>query len=287
MIASAVVSLILISISFVYTAGQRNFDERVAAAKSGRSDFEEAVAPEAGVLLPVVWGNLGRRMVELGVIDSEKFESIYASRGGLSAAEKQLLYGENNGNLVMNRENAGLILNLLWGFGIGNKNEILEKGPMMNPAYGGAGGFASTGGWVIARGSPMNHYSRHSLVGLTSDQQKIVERVSKGIYRPCCGNSTYFPDCNHGMAMLGLLELMAAQGVSEADMYRYALAVNVYWFPDTYVAIARYFKMRGVEWSEVDPKEALGNDFSSASGIRRVQEQIGPEEGSGGGSCGV
>ena len=59
----------------------------------------------------------------------------------------------------------------------------------------------------------MNHYSMHRFIVLTPEQQALVEKVSKGIYRPCCGNSVYFPDCNHGMAMLGLLELMASQGV--------------------------------------------------------------------------
>ena len=40
---------------------------------------------------------------------------------------------------------------------------------------------------------------------------KIVEEIAGNIYRPCCGNSTAFPDCNHGMAMLGLIELMVSQ----------------------------------------------------------------------------
>ena len=42
--------------------------------------------------------------------------------------------------------------------------------------------------------------------------------------------------------MLGLLELMASQGLSEEEMYKYALIVNSYWFPDTYLAIAKYFE---------------------------------------------
>ncbi|MBI2406221.1 MAG: hypothetical protein HYV25_01400, partial [Candidatus Harrisonbacteria bacterium] len=104
----------------------------------------------------------------------------------------------------------------------------------------------------------------------------MVERVAKGIYRPCCGNSTYFPDCNHGMAMLGLLELMAAQGVSESDMYRAALAVNSFWFPDTYLTIATYMQHRGTAWKNVDPKDALGADFSSATGYRRVMQEVAP-----------
>ena len=144
---------------------------------------------------------------------------------------KKLLYGKNNGHVAITAENSGMMLNMLWAFGLANKNPILENGPMMDPRYGGAENFASTGGWTLAKGNTMNHYSMHQFVTLTPEQQILVERVAKNIFRPCCKNSTYFPDCNHGMAMLGLLELMASQGATETDMYRISGEVNALWFP--------------------------------------------------------
>jgi len=185
-------------------------------------------------LFALNWGNIGMRMVEAGVIDKDKFESLYSQKGGLSDIEKNLLYGKDNDKLVISQDNSGFMLNLLWAFGLSNKNPILENGPMMDPRYGGAGNFASTGGWTLARGKAMEHYSMHQFVTLTPEQQLLVEKVAKNVYRPCCNNSTYFPDCNHGMAMLGLLELMASQGASEADMYDVALQVNTLWFPGQY-----------------------------------------------------
>jgi len=121
----------------------------------------------------------------------------------------------------------------------------------------------------------MDHYNRHIYFNLTPEQQSLVDKVSRGIYRPCCGNSTHFPDCNHGMAMLGFLELMASQGVSEQDMWKAALAVNSYWFPDTYITIATYMKeKKGVEWSDVNPQEMLGIEYSSSSGFRSISSQV-------------
>jgi len=178
------------------------------------------------------WGSMGVKMIEAGVIDQVKFENLYRQRGGLSEADKKLLYGVDNKNLVINSENSGVMLNLLWAFGLANDNPILKNGPMMDPKYGGAGNFASTGGWTLAKGKAMGHYNMHSFVTLTREQQALVERVAKNIYRPCCDNSTYFPDCNHGMAMLGLLELMASQGASETEMYKVAEDVNALWFPE-------------------------------------------------------
>ena len=248
---------------------------------------QKEISLQDWVELPVVWGDLGLQMTEAGVIDKEKFEALYASRGGLSEADKKLLYDADNGNLVINTENSGIALNMLWAFGRANKTPILSEGPMMDPQYGGAGNFASTGGWTLARGNAMSHYSMHSFVTLTGEQQSIVERVAKNIYRPCCDNSTYFPDCNHGMAMLGLLELMASQGVSESNMYKFALQFNALWFPDTYEAIKTFFASKNMDWNTADPKKILGAEYSSASGYQKMLSQMKPQEQKGGASCGA
>lgn len=250
--------------------------------------LEAKVLPAGGFELPVEWGDLGRRLVEYGVIDRAKFLEIYEDRGGLTDDEARLLDGMTRGNLRITQQNAGILLNLLWAFGLANKNPVLTEGPMVDPDYGGADRFASTGGWTIAVGDAMDHYAKHELVILTDAQQKMVERVAKGVFRPCCGNSTYFPDCNHGMAMLGLLELLAAQGADEDAMYKSALAINSFWFPDTYLTIAQYKAKRGVDWSRVNAREVLGADYSSGAGFRRIQQEIvAPARRSGGGSCGV
>lgn len=248
------------------------------------ASLEAIVLPKDGVEIPVSWGDLGIRMRNDGVIDAEQFEALYKDRGGMSEGTRRLLYEKDNGTLVITPENSGEVLNLLWALGLGNKNEILEKGPMMDSQYGGAGNFASTGGWTLARGGAMDHYSMHRFVLLTPEQQAIVERVSKGIYRPCCGNSTHFPDCNHGMAMLGLLELMASQGIQEEEMYRIALKVNSYWFPDTYLTLARYFETKGIAWDRVDPKEVLGIGYSSGMGYQKILQEVGTVKQQGG-SC--
>lgn len=294
-ILNIVLFLVLIILIPVYLVGNKNKLNQQTLIKGSQNIESEPqeislineVLPKEGVVLPVRWGGLGKKLIEAGVIDPQKFEALYAQRGGLNEEVKNLLYGENNGNLVINDQNNGLILNLLWAFGLANKNSILENEPMTDPRYGGAGVFASTGGWTLAVDNAMNHYSKHSFVVLNSEQQKLVEKVSQNIYRPCCNNSTYFPDCNHGMAMLGLLELLASQGASEEELYKVALQVNAYWFPDTYLTIAKYFKNRNISWQNVNPKEVLGFDFSSASAYRKVLSVVEPIQIQSGGSCGV
>ena len=249
-------------------------DSRVAAQTAAVDPLEEVVIPSGGVFIPVRWGDLGTKMVANGVINRGKFEAAYFDRGGVGDDVRALLDTSDIEKLVITPQNSGQVLNVLWALGLANKNPILEKGPMQDPKYGGAGRFASTGGWTLAEGDAMDHYSKHALIKLTQEQQALVERVSKNIYRPCCGNATYFPDCNHGMAMLGLLELMASQGVSEQNMYRAALQVNAYWFPDTYLTIAKYMKQKGISWDAVNPKEVLGDEFSSSAGYQRIVAEM-------------
>jgi len=289
---SIFVSAVILSGTWVYSANVK-FQKEMSPADSYSQALadvkalEEEVLPSDGIVLPVVWGDLGAQMIEAGVIDADKFEEIYSARGGLDDETKALLFENSNKKLKITPQNSTVILNLLWALGLGTKNDILETGPMNNPIYGGAGNFASTGGWTLGEGDAMSHYSQHSFIVLTDQQQELVERVSKNIYRPCCGNSTHFPDCNHGMAMLGLLELMASGGVAEGQMYKTALQVNAYWFPDTYLNIARYFGEKGIEWKNVDPKEILGYNFSSISGYRNILSEITPIQRSGGQGCGV
>ncbi len=288
------VSALLISGTWVYVTGLKSGTSysktqlQIQPATQTAAISEEEVLPSQGVVLPATWGDLGVKLVDAGVIDPEKLKALYNQRGSFPAEYESLLSGTGNGKLKITKENAAYLLNLLWALGLGSKNSILNSGEMMDPKYGGAQNFASTGGWTLGKGDVMSHYSSHTFFNLTADEQALVDKISKGIYRPCCGNSTHFPDCNHGMAMLGLLELMASQGASEKEMWNAALAVNSYWFPDTYLTIATFMKSKGIDWKSVDPQVILGADYSSASGYAAIASQVTQPQGQrGGNGCGV
>lgn len=289
---SILISAVILSGAWIYTtnlktADQDQTDSSAASGERQIAELEEKVLPSEGVALPVVWDDVGAKLVDAGAIDAEKFRALYEQKGTFNSEYEDLLLGQNNGQLKITKENAGYLLNLFWALGLASENPILANGEMANPAYGGAGNFASTGGWTLAVGDTMDHYNKHTFFDLTADEQALVDKVSRGIYRPCCGNSTHFPDCNHGMAMLGLLELMASQGADEQDMWDAALAVNSYWFPDTYMTIAMYMQNRDIGWEDVNPQEVLAADYSSASGFRQIASQVDPIEKSGGGGCSV
>ena len=292
---SIVIAALILAGAWLYNskfeASNGSLKANLASSQQGikKSELEEKILPTEGVELPVNWGDLGKELVSTGAIDGARFKALYEQRGQFTKEYEELLLGSNNKKLKINEKNASYLLNLFWALGLSNSNSILnDSKEMKNPNYGGAGGFASTGGWTMAVGDPMDHYNRHIFFKLTPEQQVLVDKISRGIYRPCCNNSTHFPDCNHGMAMLGFLELMASQGVNEQDMWKAALAVNSYWFPDTYINIATYMKNKGTEWKNVNPQEILGINYSSGSGYAQIASQITqPAQRSSSGGCEV
>lgn len=227
------------------------------------------VQPAAGFKLNVTLNDLPAKLVALGVIDERRFPVLDKVKDPL----------------IINPDNARALLNFFWALGLANKNKILTEGPMATA--GETANFASTGGWTLAVGEAMGHYAKHELIVLTPVEQELVEKVSKNIYRPCCNNPTHFPDCNHGMAMLGLLELGASQGLNEEELYRLALSANLSWFPDNYLIIAEYLAQTGRDLSTVQAEELLGQAYSSASGFSKIKERMIKVERNLGGSCSV
>ena len=290
--ASILISGIIVVGALIYTSP--GYKKQAAGNENSADAFNEKVLSSEGVILPVAWGDLGAKLVNSGVIDADKMSAMYEQREGFTKEYRDLLLGQDGEKLKITPENSGYLLNLFWALGLASKNPILDSGEMTDPKYGGPENFASTAGWTLAKGDPMAHYSRHRFFDLTNEQQELVDKMSKQIYRPCCGNSTHFPDCNHGMAMLGLLELMASQGLSEEEMWKAALAVNSYWFPDTYLTIAEYMQNKGTDWKNVLPREVLGVNYSSAEGyakilsqVEKMREETGGVRGRQGGGCGV
>lgn len=237
----------------------------------------QEINPPAGFAIGVSYGNLGPEMRKSGVIDLAKFKETYA-QAGLPLTEEQLAILEQGSEqkITITPENSYFLLNFFWAVGLANQTKILTEGEMVQ--YGGlkeAGNFASTGGWTLGQQTAMSYYAKQKLIPLTTEQENLVAVIAGAIYRPCCNNSTAFPDCNHGMALLGLLELMASQGATEDQMFEAAKYVNAYWFPGNYYDLALYFKNKGGKsFAEVDARRLLSKEFSSASGAQDVKQWL-------------
>lgn len=250
-------------------------------------ELADKVIPNSGYTVNVKWGDIGKKLVASGAIDLAKFQENYKDPQ-YQEVMKYLTESQDKG-ITITPQNSYFWINTLWALGLVQKSDVLEKGVMGTQYKKDVGNFASTGGWTLGSKDAVSLYSKEKIIPLTDEQQQMVMRVAENIYRPCCGNSTAFPDCNHGMAMLALIQLMVSQGASEGEIYKAALAVNSYWFGQTYMDLAYYFKTKeGVDWDKVDPKLVLSAQYSSAQGYQTIKKQIeGAPQQQRGGGCGA
>lgn len=254
------------------------------------SSISPIVIPESGYTIPVRWGDLGIRLVEAGGVDMLKYQENY-SDPQYSSLMTYLTDDLGEQGITITTDNAYFWVNTLWALGLTQRSQVLDEGIMGTEYADEVGNFASTGGWTLGSADAVKLYSSVPLITLTAEQETKVMEIAGNIYRPCCNNPTSFPDCNHGMAMLGIIELMVAQDFADADIYQAALALNSYWFPSTYIDMAYYYQtIENTPWDQVDPQVALSQEFSSASGYGQLKKQIGTVPGTedqGGGGCGA
>ncbi len=242
--------------------------------KKLQQEITKEILPEK-VNLGISFKDVIIQMIEVGAIDKNKFLALYEGQKGLTTEEKSLLDSPSNSPIVVTQANSGLILNLLWPLGIANKTNVLSQGPMGTQYKNSVANFASTGGWTLGTIDGGKLFNRFSILPLTAEQEAEVAEIAQNIYRPCCGNSTYFPDCNHGAAMLAFIELAVTQGMSKEEIYKKALALNSYWFPQTYVELGIYLKQKkNISWDKVDPKVALSTNYSSGQGYSAIDKQL-------------
>src|SRR3989344_518168 len=296
-------ALLLVIVNAVAVAGLVSylyFNRQIASSASKTAPSEESrnpdalvrevslsVIPPSGYKTRLTWGDIGRKLVAVGAIDPKKYAQMFQSNS--TGAQEMVIFEEGKDKPIeMNENNSHFLVNTLWALGLTNKSQVLDEGPMKtggNPADR----FASTAGWTLGTKPAMELYSSEELVPLTDEQQEQVKQIAENVFSPCCGNSTAFPDCNHGIAALGYIELAVANGLSEEQIYKDLLAFNSFWFPTNYIELGVYFAQQGKQWESLDAKLALSAEYSSAQGAQKIHQAVANVPGlkSQGGSCGA
>jgi hypothetical protein len=229
----------------------------------------EQVIPNAGVPTGVAFKEPIQRLIT-GVVDPVKFR---ASSNKMPAWVERQLRAPSEDPIVFSHETAPHLVNLLWPIGLSNKAAFNENSPINTLSIPS---FASTGGWVLGRQqNGYVYFNQVEAVSMTAHQQAMVLAIARTTYRPCCNNSTLYQNCNHGSALLGLLELAAAQGTTLKGLYGLALTANSHWFPDNYAKTALYFShFHGKSWRDLEPKLILSAALSSGTWETNVNSRL-------------
>lgn len=263
-----------------YYVMKRNFNKAIVELSEKTKSPEQLVQilktqvlPQTGYTLSVRWNDIGTQLLKSGVIDQKKYEELFVNEPNI---KKHMWYLSNasKDHMVINETNSRFMVNTLWAFGLVNKSKILDEGSMKTVGEGNHMNYASTGGWNLGSKPTEELYSSTSIVKLTPEQEELVKKIAQNVYRPCCGNHTEFPDCNHGMAALGYIQIAIQQGISEKQIYKDLLALNSFWFPQNYVELAAYLQKEGTDWKKVDAQQALSREYSSAQGAQKIRQSI-------------
>lgn len=236
----------------------------------------EQVNPPEGFKIPVRFGSIGPKLHAAGAIDYHEFDqALKRVNKPLTDDQINILNSNNDEEIVISGQNAYFLLNFFWALGLTNLNPILTKGPMMDGGREQAGNFASISNWTIGSKPSIELFASQTLVSLNSRQQTLLEKVASNIYRPCCDSPINFPDCNHGMALLGLLELMASQNANEDQMYLAAKSVNAFWYPQQSLEIALYFlAVQNVNFQNTKPSDFVSVRYASGTGFKTVHDYL-------------
>jgi hypothetical protein len=235
------------------------------------------------------------KLIEAGAIDPGKFAAIYKYRNSIPEWVSLLLEGkQQQQELIFSVDNAAFNLNLLWPIGLATKAAFNDESPIGgdNLPY-----FASTGGWTLGReDNGAAYFNKLETLSLSPEQSSLARRIAENVFRPCCGNSAFYQDCNHGSAMLGLIEMAASDGRSAESIMKLAKVANSLWYPRAYVETALYFDVvKDTSWEKVSADVILSSNYSSIGGwgqnvhaVLLDQGLIKPPQGGGGGAgCAV
>lgn len=232
------------------------------------AEVYQEIMPEKGVDTGLIFGDAIPRLIAAGALDPDKLRAL---GDGLPPWVERLFAAPSETPIVFTRERAPYLVNLLWPIGLSNRAAFDRRSPIDNlrlPSYAG------TGGWTLGRAANgYVYFDAVEAVAMTPRQAALALDVASNSFRPCCDNSTFFQDCNHGSALLGLIELAASQGAAAERIYGIALTANAYWFPREYAKTALYCRyFEGLPWTAVPARLILGAAYSSLDGWRRNVE---------------
>jgi len=225
----------------------------------------DAVLPPDGIETRISFGDALQRIVSAGVLLPDKLRAVYAKRGGMPPWMAALLTAPSDAPIRFSSATATHLLYLLWPIGLASRTSFNADGPT---AGAHLPRLASTAGWRFGREpNGAAYFDSVDTLPLKPAQAALVREVAARTYRPCCDNPALFQDCNHGSAMLGLLEMAASQGLEGPELERAALAANSYWFPREHLKTALFFALfEERPWHELPPAELIGARYASASG---------------------
>lgn len=251
------------------------------------SDGETVIDPEQLLkellpekkILPVTWQGIPFELAEKDIIDIEKLKA-YSVKYDQTVTEDDLkiFQKDYNGNIEITPTNSVFVYNVLWAIGFAAKSPVLDyelKKYGWEQVTNLAGYYFSFANLGNGSTLPKSGYNYFDFVTLAPEQKELIMSVAGQSAVPSCGNTLLLPDCSCSFAIDALILLMASQNFSEGQIYQAMKDMYPYRYPGLYVRHALWFQLaKGQQWSDVDARELVSFQVSSAQGVGQVSQAL-------------
>jgi len=123
-IVKTCLAIIFVSAAFIIGVGYQRVSDLKNPSKAGKTEIladKNKVLPDAGFTLPISWGDLGPKLIALGVIDKDKF----VSAANLNSDEEKILEEGGDISITINADNSQFVVDFLWAIGLAQKRVAL------------------------------------------------------------------------------------------------------------------------------------------------------------------
>jgi hypothetical protein len=197
------------------------------------------VVPTEGKTIPVVWGDVGQKLVAAGAIDLAKFEAQY---GGLSDEQRAILQGDSLQQITFTPDNIRFWTNVLWSLGLTQRSKVLSEGPMKQREAEIPLGLRLLGGWTLGSKDATELYNSTRLIQLTPKDERST---GYGAYLPTLLRQPHrLPGLQSRDGRAGTAGTDGRTGRGEEALYAAATS-NSYAFANTYITLAAYLGRQG------------------------------------------
>lgn len=103
-----------------------------------------------------------------------------------------------------------------------------------------------------------------------SEKTRFDKLTTEEIYHPCCDGPVQGCECEHAVALRGLVKFMLKEGKNDDEIKKQSFEWLKYFFQQHYVNVAKYLQNQGKDIAMMGP----GKEFGLASYGAKVQQAL-------------
>lgn len=205
----------------------------------------------------------------------DAFVQVYARAGQpLSEEQRTILQSGSDALITMDHSNSYFLLNFFWALGLVNSNPLLVSRTLV--ANGGSRSMAMP--LPVAGNLQSNQSTNYFRAPVWSRWMRFSKHAWKRQSRGSIARVATTPQVFRLQPWHGHARSTGSDGHARFDvdeMLHAARMVNTYWFPSQSQELMLYYQGKhNIEFDDIPPREAVGNERFSSRGFVQVHEWL-------------